>query len=47
MSPPPSKDWWLAAALTGAATSPPIFEVMEVLGREESLARLTDIMTMN
>ena len=37
----------LRAALTGAATSPPIFEVMEVLGREESLARLIDIMTMN
>jgi glutamyl-tRNA synthetase len=36
----------LRAALTGAATSPPIFEVMEVLGQEESLARLTDIMTM-
>ncbi len=31
----------LRAALTGAAASPGIFEVLEVLGREESLARLT------
>jgi glutamyl-tRNA synthetase len=30
----------LRAALTGRATSPPIFSVMEVLGRSESLARL-------
>jgi glutamyl-tRNA synthetase len=32
----------LRAALTGASTSPGIFDVLEVLGREESLARLTD-----
>ena len=32
----------LRAALTGRTTSPPIFEVMEVLGREESLARIAD-----
>ena len=32
----------LRAALTGRATSPGIFEVLEVLGREESLARLQD-----
>jgi len=30
------------AALTGSTTSPPIYEVMEVLGREETLARLRD-----
>ncbi|MGB8563555.1 MAG: hypothetical protein WCD83_09080, partial [Pseudolabrys sp.] len=29
-------------ALTGRATSPPIFDVLAVLGREESLARLRD-----
>ena len=32
----------LRAALTGASTSPGIFDVLEVLGREESLARLED-----
>jgi glutamyl-tRNA synthetase len=32
----------LRAALTGSATSPPIFDVLEVLGREESLARIHD-----
>ena len=32
----------LRAALTGTATSPPIFDVLEVLGREESLARIGD-----
>jgi glutamyl-tRNA synthetase len=32
----------LRAALTGTATSPPIFEVMEILGREESLGRIAD-----
>jgi glutamyl-tRNA synthetase len=32
----------LRAALTGAATSPGIFEVAVVLGREETLARLAD-----
>ena len=33
----------LRAALTGSTTSPPIFEVMEVLGRSESLARIGDV----
>ncbi|MCB1458489.1 MAG: glutamate--tRNA ligase, partial [Nitratireductor sp.] len=32
----------LRAALTGRAVSPPVFDVMEVLGREESLARIAD-----
>jgi glutamyl-tRNA synthetase len=32
----------LRAALTGRATSPPIFDVIAVLGREETLARLRD-----
>jgi glutamyl-tRNA synthetase len=32
----------LRAALTGAAVSPPVFEVMQVLGREETLARIDD-----
>jgi glutamyl-tRNA synthetase len=32
----------LRAALTGKATSPPIFDVLAVIGREESLARLRD-----
>jgi glutamyl-tRNA synthetase len=32
----------LRAALTGRATSPGIFDVLEVLGQEESLARLRD-----
>jgi glutamyl-tRNA synthetase len=32
----------LRAALTGSAASPPIFEVMEALGREESLGRIED-----
>ena len=32
----------LRAALTGSSTSPPIFDVMEVLGRDESLARIKD-----
>jgi glutamyl-tRNA synthetase len=30
------------AALTGTTTSPPIYEVMEILGKEETLARLKD-----
>ena len=30
----------LRAALTGSLASPGLFEVMEVLGREESLARI-------
>ena len=32
----------LRAAITGSKVSPPIFEVMEILGREECLARLDD-----
>ena len=32
----------LRAALTGSSTSPPIFDVLEVLGRDESLARIID-----
>ncbi|HMT15119.1 MAG TPA: glutamate--tRNA ligase, partial [Aestuariivirga sp.] len=32
----------LRAALTGSATSPGIFDVLEVLGREEALARIKD-----
>jgi glutamyl-tRNA synthetase len=32
----------LRAALTGKTTSPGIFDVLEVLGQEESLARLRD-----
>ncbi len=34
----------LRAALTGAVVSPPIFEVAQILGREESLARLYDVL---
>jgi len=30
------------AAITGSTTSPPIYEVMEILGRDETLARLRD-----
>ena len=33
----------LRAALTGCAVSPGVFHVMETLGREESLARLEDV----
>jgi glutamyl-tRNA synthetase len=32
----------LRAALTGRATSPGIFDVLEVLGKDESIARLKD-----
>ncbi|MGE4372883.1 MAG: glutamate--tRNA ligase [Xanthobacter sp.] len=32
----------LRAATTGKTTSPPIFDVLEILGREESLARIRD-----
>jgi glutamyl-tRNA synthetase len=32
----------LRAALTGASVSPPVFDVMAVLGREEALARIRD-----
>ena len=32
----------LRAALTGRATSPGLFDVMAVLGKDETLARLAD-----
>jgi glutamyl-tRNA synthetase len=32
----------LRAALTGKTVSPPIFDVLAVLGRDETLARLSD-----
>ncbi|WP_413205314.1 glutamate--tRNA ligase [Rhodospirillum sp. A1_3_36] len=32
----------IRAALTGSTVSPPIFEVMEILGREETLGRISD-----
>jgi len=32
----------LRAALSGATTSPPIFEVMQVLGKDETLGRIDD-----
>ena len=32
----------LRAALTGSTVSPPVFDVMAVLGREEALARIRD-----
>ncbi len=34
----------LRAVLTGSAASPPIFEVMEVLGRDETLTRLSQVL---
>lgn len=34
----------LRAALTGSTVSPPIFEVMRILGRDESLARIKDVL---
>jgi glutamyl-tRNA synthetase len=37
----------LRAALTGKTTSPPIFDVLAVLGRGESLARLRDQVTQS
>jgi len=36
----------LRAALTGSTASPGIFEVMEILGREETLGRLTDAVNL-
>jgi glutamyl-tRNA synthetase len=30
------------AALTGATVSPPLFDVMEILGQQETLGRLHD-----
>jgi glutamyl-tRNA synthetase len=35
----------LRAALTGSTVSPPIFDVMTALGREEALARLGEVIT--
>ncbi|MDH3335898.1 MAG: glutamate--tRNA ligase, partial [Rhodospirillaceae bacterium] len=35
----------LRAALTGSNSSPGIFEVMEVLGREESIGRIDDALS--
>jgi glutamyl-tRNA synthetase len=35
----------LRAALTGRSVSPGVFDVMETLGREETLARLDDAAT--
>jgi glutamyl-tRNA synthetase len=35
----------LRAALTGRTTSPPIFDVLEVLGKGESLARIGDVVS--
>jgi glutamyl-tRNA synthetase len=35
----------LRAALTGTSTSPGIFDVLEVLGRDEALARISDQLT--
>ncbi|WP_142847005.1 glutamate--tRNA ligase [Telmatospirillum sp. J64-1] len=35
----------LRAALTASTVSPPIFEVMEILGKEETLARIGDAVT--
>jgi hypothetical protein len=32
----------LRAAITGSTVSPPIFEVMTILGREECLMRIAD-----
>ena len=34
----------LRAALTGSTVSPPIFEVMEILGRQECLGRINDVL---
>jgi glutamyl-tRNA synthetase len=33
----------LRAALTGRSISPPVFDVMHALGRDESLSRLKDL----
>ncbi len=35
----------LRAAVTGSATSPGLFEVLELLGRDESLGRIDDVVT--
>ena len=34
----------LRAALTGSTVSPPIFEVMDILGRQETLGRINDVL---
>jgi glutamyl-tRNA synthetase len=34
----------LRAAITGSVVSPPIFEVMQILGREECLARIREVL---
>ena len=34
----------LRAALTGKTVSPGIFEILEVLGKEESLGRINDVL---
>jgi len=34
----------LRAALTGTSTSPPIFDVLDVLGREEAMGRIVDLL---
>ena len=34
----------LRAALTGTSTSPPIFDVLDVLGREEAIGRINDLL---
>jgi glutamyl-tRNA synthetase len=36
----------LRAALTGSTTSPSVFEILVILGQEESLARLTDALPL-
>ncbi len=35
----------LRAAITGSTVSPPLFEVMEILGRDESLTRLSEALS--
>ena len=35
----------LRAALTGKTVSPGIFEILNVLGKEQSLARINDVLT--
>jgi glutamyl-tRNA synthetase len=37
----------LRAALTGQGTSPGIFDVLEVLGRDESMGRISDVVSLN
>jgi glutamyl-tRNA synthetase len=34
----------LRAALTGTSTSPPIFDVLDVLGRDEAMGRINDLL---